>query len=129
MQRTTHEEATGSGNVCVWPWPKFNTVTVSYFRCHSAHVGEWIVMNLGPEDRLAKLHADSIKSDSGRTVLLLSKKSTSSVRLRKNCEKKLLASSCLPVRMELLGSHSTHFSLNLTFLLKLTFFIKFNIFH
>jgi hypothetical protein len=59
-------------------------------------------MNLGSEDRLAMLQADAIKSDTGRTCYFAAKY-TVYMRLRKNCEKRWLASSCVPVRTEQLG--------------------------
>jgi hypothetical protein len=103
-------------SVCGLAWLQFNTVTVSYFRCHSAHVGERIVMNLGPEDRLAKLHADSIKSDSGRTCCFSLKtyllNAPSQIANKKMI---LLASSCLPVPRGTTRLPHDRFSLNLTF--------------
>jgi hypothetical protein len=75
--RATHHTRRGDRKwhcLCV-AWLQFNTVTVSYFRCHSAHVGERIVMNLGPEDRLpCEVTRWFYKKPQWQSMLLLSKK-------------------------------------------------------
>lgn len=105
-EHTTHEEATGSEQCLCVVWPQFNPVTISYICRHSSRVGERSVMNLGPEYRLAKLHADSINSYRGRTCCFYVEKITSLCTFAKIRRKRRLDLSCLSFCVELLRSHA-----------------------